>query len=319
MNRFIKNFLLFSVVLVLLSTLLDKVVSSGLKNSNTKLFSNLKKVSQGSINADIIINGSSKALVQIDPFIIDSILELNTYNLGLDGSPFIPQLAQYELYKLRNKKPKAIIQVVSNATLRSMSSGFKDHVKFAPYLDIPRIKELMKLTGSFSTLDYALPMVRYLGKPFEIIIGLASFCNIQLLAEEERKGYYPKDKYWLEGGSKNKSIKELALDAKNIKEYTVLDSTSSNNLNEFLNQCNKEGIIVFLVYPPLNDKGFHTVKHISYYKKIAASNNAIFLNYSKDSTISYNKNLFYNTQHLNKTGATIFTTKLSQDINSYLK
>ena len=77
----------------------------------------------------------------MSPQILDSIIGIDSYNLGLDGSPFIPQKALFELYKLNNKKPKVIVQVVSNGTLRSLDEGFLNPIKFAPYLNIPIVKK----------------------------------------------------------------------------------------------------------------------------------------------------------------------------------
>lgn len=321
MKRFIFSVLMFAGVLLLVLVCFDLVTTVGLKRNTTVLFGNLTKINHGEINADIIVHGCSKALVHVDPYVVDSILGVNSYNLGLDGTPFIPQNAQYELYRKTNVKPKCIIQVVSNGTLRDMSAGFKDHIKFAPYLDVPEVRKNMKLTGSFNFWDYHIPMWRYAGKPFEIITGVLSCFNVQLFPTTYRKGYFPNDKSWSEEDPENRkkpvSKEEIAqVDEDLIKDFTSLDRTSSEVFERFLNGCEKEGIKVFLVYPPIYSESFHTIEHVAYFRMVAQKYNAVFLDYSRDSLFVYDKKLFYNSQHLNVGGATIFSRKLAEEIKS---
>jgi hypothetical protein len=322
MKRFIISILAFAVLLYMTTLCLDKVITIGLMQNETNHFKTLSKINQGKINADLIVSGSSKALVQVDPVIIDSVLGVNSYNFGLDGNPFIPQRALYEIYRKKNTKPKIIIQIVSNGTLRSLKEGFAVPIRFAPYLDIPEVKKLMKLTSSFNYLDYSIPMIRYSGKPFEIIIGGLSFFNIQFLNTTDIKGYDPHDTSWPESSNESLDISEKTEDLtssnnlENIELFTSLDSVSCENFESFLANCEAENIMVFLVYPPIYVESFNSIKHVDYYKRVAQEYNAYFLDYSQDSLLAFNKKYFYNSQHLNLKGATIFTNRLSEDIKA---
>lgn len=322
MKRFIISIIAFTVVTFLTLFCVDSVISNGLKKSETKHFNNLTQINQGKLNVDLIVNGSSKALVQIDPIIIDSVLGITSYNLGLDGSPFIPQKAQYELYRMKNKKPKIIVQIVSNGTLRSLQEGFNLPIKFAPYLNVPEVKDMMILTSSFSYLDYNIPMLKYSGKPYEIILGGLSFVDIQVLKTTDIKGYAPNDLSWPESKhdsldvSSNTNEQANSEINNNIETFTTLDSISCDHFERFLSQCYKDNIIVFLVYPPIYEDDFKSIKHLEYYHKVAQENNAHFLNYSKDPVLAFDRQYFYNSQHLNLEGATLFTNKLANDIKA---
>ncbi|MFV0148791.1 hypothetical protein OBK08_12595 [Empedobacter falsenii] len=57
---------------------------------------------------------------------------------------------------------------------------------------------------------------------------------------------------------------------------------------------------------------------IKLYKSISEKYNIPFIDYSNDS-MNYQKNLFYNSNHLNAKGADIFTKKLAEDIKPYIK
>lgn len=315
MKQFIIRIIAFTVLLYFITLCFDKIVTTGLRQNETKHFNTLSKINQGQLNVDLMINGSSKAVVQVDPIIMDSILGVNSYNFGLDGTPFIPQRAQYELYRLKNTKPKIIIQIVSNGTLRSLNEGFNLPIKFAPYLDIPEVKNQIKLTSSFSYSDYTMPMSRYSGKSFEIITGALSFCGIQYLKTNDVKGYAPNTNSWPEDSQKAKDSEQTDIDEK-IEVFTSLDSVSCKSFESFLANCKTENIIVFLVYPPIYEDDFNSIKHVNYYNKIAQEYNAHFLDYSQDSLLAFNQKYFYNSQHLNIEGATLFTTKLSEEIKT---
>jgi len=280
----------------------------------------MTKVYQGEINADLIINGSSKALVQVDPTIIDSILGTNSYNLGLDGSPFIPQKALFELYIRSNKKPKIVVQVVSNGTLRSLDDGFLNPVKFAPYLEIPEVKKHIKLTGAFSSFDYIVPLLKYSGSPFELSTGLLSLFNITLIKNEDIKGYMPNKTSWQDKEKNhqdqhpNQIVNTPPNISQKIKEFTLLDSISCSLFEKFLEECRISNIIVFVVFPPIHHQDSYTIKNNAYYSLVAKKYNAYFLDYSRDSSFVYNKDYFYNTQHLNIRGAKKFSNRLATDI-----
>ena len=53
------------------------------------------------------------------------------------------------------------------------------------------------------------------------------------------------------------------------------------------------------------------------YRQFAKKYDLIFLDYSND-PISYNKSLFYNSNHLNAEGSEIFSKKLAADIKKSL-
>ena len=309
----------FFVIICLLSWGMDSLISTGLKKSENKLFHNLTKINKGEINADLIINGSSKALVQVNPLVLDTLLDINSYNLGLDGTPFIPQKAQFELYKLHNVKPKYIVQIVSNGTLRNMDSGFRNHIKFAPYLNVDEVENLMLKTGSYNYLDYRIPLYKYAGNPFEIGTGILSYFGFQLFKATDQKGYFPQNKEWedIQLITPNTTVDELSYNT--IDSFIKIDPTSRLEFESFLEECKNNQIIVFLVYPPIHSSSSATIKNNKYYEQISKEFDFHFLDYSQDSSFSFNKDYFYNSQHLNSSGADLFSLRLATDIKMLIK
>jgi hypothetical protein len=130
-----------------------------------------------------------------------------------------------------------------------------------------------------------------------------------LFKHNDNKGYSPNNKNWptnVTTESKNGNI--------DIESFTSLNKISCELFEEFLAECNSDRIILFLVYPPIYANDSKTIKNINYYNQVAKKYNAIFLDYSKDSSLVFNN--FYNSQHLSTKGATIFTSKLAKDIKA---
>src|SRR5688500_16946576 len=96
----------------------DYVVSQGLRKTRFNEFSEWNDIFSGSINTDIIITGSSRASVHIDPRIIDSAFQSKSYNLGMDGYGFHLQNCRLKTYLKYNQPPKIIIHSLGISALK---------------------------------------------------------------------------------------------------------------------------------------------------------------------------------------------------------
>ena len=79
---------------------------------------------------------------------------------------------------------------------------------------------------------------------------------------------------------------------------------------------------MIFVYTPEHIEGQHFVSNraeiMAFYKKIADKYNIPFIDYSADS-MCYNKDYFYNSEHLNLKGANMFSQKLASDLKKIIK
>lgn len=91
-------------------------------------------------------------------------------------------------------------------------------------------------------------------------------------------------------------------------------------LEKFVADCKVQGIRLFFAYPPEYSEGQGFVENreeiITKQQDIARSGGE-FLDYSSRE-ISRRQELFYNTQHLNYIGASVFTTQLAHDLKQIL-
>jgi hypothetical protein len=309
MKNFITNIIYFNLIIISIFYILDYTISKGLRKSHSFTYNNLTKIFNGEINAGIIINGSSKALVQVSPQIIDSDLQIYSYNLGMDGTEFIPQKLQYDLYLKYNKKPKIVIQIVSNSTLTKKHELF-GYMQFAPYLEYEEVKELTKTYKSFSFFDYYIPLIRYYGNRSKIRNGLLNCVGLDLNKDTKYKGYLEQNRNW------DNSFDNFS---KDNKEGVVLnmDVQSIKLFENYIDECKHNNTNIILVYPPTYYKSHIYIKNrneiISYYTRISDKYQVPFLDYSNNK-ISCSTEYFYNSQHLNKKGAELFTKELCEDL-----
>lgn len=308
MKKFIINILFFSLLTLAGFQILDYFIAKSLRNSTSSFYDTYTKIHKQKFNnLDLIINGSSKAYLQISPKVIDSILELNSYNFGREGSKFDTQLFSYELYRKYNNKPKYLIQIVSHETFSTYSELYR-YILFAPYLELSEVRKLTAKYQSFNFIDYHIPLLKYSGILTDKIFVFGNKKDIY-------KGYFPqKERVWDTSFNKFKKA--------NPNGITInLDKEMLTDFEEYIKKNKEDSIQVFMVYPPTYYEAHSYIKNrdeiIQIYKNISEKYNISFLNYSSDS-ISLNRDYFYNSQHLNENGAELFTLKMSRDIKKIL-
>ena len=313
MKKFIRAVLLFFVPILLLSYPIDTFISNNLKKSDSLYgeYEVWSDIYNSKINADILIYGSSRAWVNISPKILEDSLQLNFYNLGMDGHNFWLQYLRHIEYLKHNNNPKHIILAVDFNSLHKRDSLYL-HKQFLPYmLWNKNIKEYTKSYEGFNYFDYNIPLIRYTGNSSI----LKNAINIGF--ENKKNTPYRTNGY--KGIKKNWS-NDLENAKSKMKNYKIqIDTESVTLFNRFLQECKSNNIVVSLVYTPEYIDGQKFIENkneiLDIYKNYAKKYELLYLDYSEDS-ICLNKNYFYNATHLNKTGSEIFTKKLANDLLS---
>lgn len=306
MKKFIVQIILFLLPIILISYYADNYISTNLKKSNSFAFgeySTWNAILEGKVNSDIVIYGSSRAWVHINPTMISNSLDCSAYNLGIDGHNFWLQYLRHTLLLKNNTKPKLIILSLDVFTLQKVDDLYNLD-QFLPYmLWNNEIKQATISYNGFTSIDYEIPLVRYIGRSKAIN---ATFSNNKLSNLDQRiKGYQAQERLWSSDFDKAK---------KAMKNYEKpLDSGTIILFERFLNECKSKNIKLFIVYTPEYIEGQKFVKNrgeiLTLYEKYSKKYNIPFYNYSNDS-LSHDKKYFYNATHLNKTGAELFTKRL---------
>lgn len=306
MKKFLLHIALFSLILLAIAIAFDAFLTHKAKQVLYSPFATWNDIYQNNIHSDVIMMGSSRAYVHFNPAVIDTILNVNSYNLGMNGRLADSQIKRYRIYRQQgNPAPKLIIYEVSHGTMQK-SNGY-EREQFIPYLHDPYMWELFHEQEEFSWADRWIPCWRYLGRK-DLVHQLIGYSPSKPNSNNLYKGFLGHDKEW--DGTALKKQKSIGY---------CKDSTIIRQFQDFLTECKQEGTQVVLVISPYYIEG--TKKMTDYegmhnmYEEIAQENNIPLLDYTFDA-LSYDTTYFYNTMHLNKKGADIFSKKVAHDIDS---
>lgn len=304
MKRFLVKLGITAAALMAVAWGLDLIITHNLKRSDARMFSTYNAIYSDTLQCDAVVMGSSRGQVQYDVRILDSIAELNCYNLSVDGRCIDAEVVIYNAYRHHAPKPRVIIQNIDWGTLQ-MSNGY-EREQYLPYLDKDDLYRQTKDSEGFNWADRWLPLVRYAGYRNVILEGLG------LPAKMARpgniyKGYIAVDAPW--DGSALQQIDTLGF---------VCNPEAVDIFDRYLAQCQEEGVRVVMVYAPFyigatQKMGSAVDSMFALYQSFADRYGCDILNYTYDS-ISFDTLNFYNASHLNRRGAELFSTKLAKDL-----
>lgn len=310
MKSFLKILSIFLLLLWILAFSLDGIITKGLKKTDIRKYQVWNDIYASNIKSDFLILGNSRAWCQYDPKILDSIIGLSFYNLGIDGSPINYQIIRYNTYRRFNPKPIYIIQNIDFSTLAIRNDGY-EREQYFPYISDDSLMNVVSKDKKITLFDRYLPLVRYFGYREVIEDGFQSFFGETSFFDGGMyKGYRGNDYQW--DGSNLNNINTIIY-SKDPKALKLLD--------EYLSKAKDENIEVIFVSAPIyvevkrkliDFKGMNDM-----YKSIADKYKLKILDYTNDS-ICLNKTNFYNGTHLNKKGAELFTTKLAKDLKAII-
>lgn len=315
MKLFLYKVAVFLLPAVLLLYPLDMLISHSLLRSGSFAEGEYlvwNDIKQGSVNAQLLIYGSSRAWVQFSAAILQDSLGLSAYNMGIDGHNFGLQYFRHTEFLRGNPKPEIIIQEVDIFSLQKRPDLY-NYAQFLPYMLWN--KEIRRNTSSyagFSSWDFYAPLIRYCVEYEAFAESIKQLCCAKSSPPSRHLGYRGINLAW---------SNDLALARSKMDSYEVVPDTATCVLfDTFLAECRENGIRVVLVYPPEYIEGQQFVKNraevIDRYRHIARRHELLFLDYSDDS-LCFDKQYFYNALHLNKRGSELFTATLAHDLKKY--
>ena len=306
MKKFVRILLSLAGVLFLLNVVLDYSFTSLLNHSHNHPYREWNRITHDSIDADLVVIGSSRAWVQYSPRVMDSLLGINTYNLGLDGSHVGRQIVKYQVYRHYQKKKPSILLFNFDYWGNWQESDFL-RMQYFPYLANPYMRGLLKKQEHFGKGELCVPMFRYYQQ------GIRSLMEAACGEEMGYKGVWYKGYKGILGkwdGEKYAEIEKVR-----FKPFPVV----VEKFDVFMSELQKDGIKVVFVSSPiyigLTEKLVNLSEFYDFRKSFAQKYNIPVLDYLYDS-LCYDTAYFYNATHLNKTGSELFTVKLCHDLDS---
>lgn len=310
MKRFFTQIAIYAGILLVLAIVFDWMISSGLKKTERGHFHTMNALMNDSINADVIILGSSRVAYGYDPYIIDSVLQCNSRNIGVSGQPFGVSCLRWRLYNRHNNPPKLIIVNCDFLEIGKMVENGFEREQFYPYMFESLVQPYLKDYG-FTWVDKYVPLYRYHGDYKLMGIGLAEFFHIRHDHKgNPYKGYTPSYNEW-SGGSLEMMIATDDLKGKADKQVVAL-------LDSLVRNAISEGSKVVFVHAPyhsrLRDNLDETVTQ-AVYDSLANLYAIPYLDYTHMEICS-DSTYFQDGCHLNFRGSSVFSLKLAQDLDS---
>ncbi len=300
MKKFLYSIILFVLPVWALLTVADYYYSQAATKSNYFHIEAWHDLMHGKIDADVVIMGSSRAWVHINPIILDSILGVNSYNLGIDGSTINRQIKKYNIFRRYNKKPKLIIQNIDHCSL-GHGVGY-EREQFFPYFWDKAIREEFYSSEPITIWEKYIPFYRYYHNfDNETLHGMVVSTTRKLT-----KGYEGQERCW--DGSGYRKVQSI--------KFAPNDTTLAM-FDDYLAKTKAECIKVLFVYTPLYIGATRKIENLKEmhdkYQEYADKYDIPILDYTY-MDICYDTTYFYNAMHLTKTGAEVFSDSLANDI-----
>lgn len=307
----------FCLVATLVAWGLHATIGFGLRQIPTSKFGSLNNVFFGKVNADIVINGSSRALTHYDPRALAAATGQSAYNLGMNGVQTDVQLAVLKTYLSRNAKPKLVIQNLESFSFEATKAGeIYDPATYVPYLGE------RELYSRFLEIDPAvwkwkyIPLYGYTVEDMKFTWAWGLLGCFGIFGKESYiDGFNPRYTEWTE------DFARFSEGAGNGVTYRI-ETRAVNALREIVRSCRDQGIEVIFVYSPeyieMQALERNRAEIFALFSSICAEFNIPLWDYS-GSYISTRRDLFYNSQHLNARGAHLFSAEIAQRVADHLE
>lgn len=313
MKKFLQNIAIFVVCILVLATMVDMMVSQGLRYTPKNHLETMNIVMHDTPKNDVLILGTSRGANAYDTQIIDSILQCDSRNLSVSGKAFRINNLRYQAYRRNNPAPKLIIVDIDHIEMGEGTLGFENYM-FYPYMTDTLVKPVLEM-NHLNWLDRHVPMYRYRGDYKYISLGLCELFNVYHLKGTDKKGYSPNSNGSFSGENLRNEIKSNPDGLGVGGDSAVIDVFST-----FLSQTRTEGIQVVMVYSPLyflvqENLSDTWPKLVHIYDSLGVAYNVPILDYQK-LDINQDSTCFIDGNHMNMHGAEIFTTQLAKDLDS---
>jgi hypothetical protein len=313
MKNFLIRFTLFALLLLTLSWLADKLISSALRRSKQLDYGVWNDLLEGKVNADIIIHGSSRAWVQVNPARFEDVFKRKTYNLGIDAYGFHMQYCRHLELLQHNTLPSTIIHVLDYSIFDKADSLYSPQ-QFFPYLNDSLIAAFTSSYKGIDWFDRTLPFLRYVGETATLRHAAKILLRPDSNTPDKINGFQAQHLSW------NNDLQNARNKLKD-SYYEPVDSTIVNLFKKYIEECRAKKIQLILVYPPEYIEGQDFVRNrrdiLKLFENIASQYELPYLDYSHH-PICNDRQYFYNTEHLNAAGSDLFTDIFINDIKTLL-
>lgn len=245
-----------------------------------------------SVNAEILIFGSSRAFHHYNSIIIEDSIGMSCYNCGQDGNGSILNYGRYQLICQRYSPKLVIYDVTPSFDLLAGDDNHKYLSWLKVYYDRNGISDIFESVDSSEKYKMQSNLYRYNGKFIQIVSD-----NIHPLQDADINGFRPinGEMDTMKIRKKEKKMQEFEFDTLKIAYINKIIDESPNTK------------FVFTVSPLWYGMDSAELLPI---KNICQERNIPFIDFSNDPKYVHNNNYFKDGSHLNARGADEFTRDL---------
>ena len=262
------------------------MIQEGIKTANYREITKWNEVIQGGIDAEILVLGSSRALVHFDCEYIEKVTGKTCYNLGFDGTSIPLQKLMFDLYLSKNQAPESLI----------WSLDFHSFDQLVPYQDNEIIQKILDIHET-PNYQFELPLFRYSFNPHMKFLGLASYLTDYAKEPIITKGYRKSTRTW---GIGTDVPEDKEAKGKNI----MMDEAIVRDFYQYIASL-KAQYDITLIMTPYYITRLEKLQNLTELKeKINAAAEEIDVNYLDLSAtdLSLDQSNFYNESHMTSQG-----------------
>lgn len=266
----------------------------------------------GKTNYDVLFFGNSTVHFGINPYYVDSISKLSSYNFGIGGANITAMTALFRGYLENHAQPKIIFYSLDYSTLEKTDNS--NYLLFFDYLQDKYAAEYLRQKNVHVGLVKLIPFLRW--SYFDdynrtnIITGFSTspFVKNAIIY----KGFI---------NNTSDSAKKFNFSPVTRTNENRLEEANLHLLNGIINICKKKGIkLVFIVAPKIKDASDDDPENLrvdSFITKTSTVNGIPLIRFDGPTVFNYSE--FHDKIHLNKLGATHYSIMIGNLVNEIMK
>lgn len=276
-------------------------------------FKKTDEMLKGTSNYDIIFLGNSRVHFGINPYYIDSVTKLNSYNFGNGGADALDMFVTAHGYLQNHKPPHLAVISVDPGTITG-NKILKTRYHYLYYINNDTIEKYMNQTGFLTGLIKIAPFTKY--------CFFDEYNRTSLFVKGKP---YPKFDHNIYKGFLNihqRMGNPLPVAYNSDIDYKVVSDSAIGYLKNTLTMLQQKGSKIVFIWSPLKSTAQHNQTTIattcdSILTQIAKERNIKIFHFENDTI--YRDDYFVDDIHLNEPGSRVFSRKLGDSINSVFK
>jgi hypothetical protein len=309
-----KRILIITILILTTSWITGKILDFYYCKFWKGTFQKLDTVFKDSSYRDIIFVGDSRTHFGINPFYIDSITKLNSYNIGMGGATIDEINFLTRAWFKNHSAPKFLFLNIGQGAFLKNESFFENPCYYFFYLKDQQTNETLAQLGYHTTLYKYFPILKYTAfDEFNKVTILKAMQGNRFLQNEgiSVKGFINNNNSNDFNSNLNKSFYD------NVENANIQKKKNLVKFELLVNYLSKFNCKLFFLYPP--DLKSESLKEDSVLKNLTEDINKIATKYQTtilryDSDSSFTKELFQDPRHLNINGSIVYSKKIAAQL-----